>query len=227
MFFDDMNVVLTESNVVQKDDYRPFGLTFNSYQRVTAKDNVYKYSGKERIDDLGLGWDDFGARIYMPEIGKWNAIDPMAHKYDVVSPYNYTLNNPILFVDPDGRDKIFSGVTQKELKLLEGIINQGLQGQFKARFSNVKGKKGTLSLSLVATKGGGDISKMTDEGKAFYNHLSDGISDKENNTEVGVVFGEADIKVGDFDKSQIDIADIDQFNEGGSGIDYSKPTKVS
>lgn len=32
-----MNVVLTESNVVQKDDYRPFGLTFNSYQRVTGE----------------------------------------------------------------------------------------------------------------------------------------------------------------------------------------------
>ncbi|UII21156.1 hypothetical protein [Fulvivirga ligni] len=65
---------------------------------------------------------------------------------------------------------------------------------------------------------------MNDEGKAFFNHLSDGINDKENNTETEVVFGKSEVIVGNFVTSQIDIADIDQFNEGGSDIDYSKPT---
>jgi hypothetical protein len=37
---------------------------------------------------------------------RWLSIDPLAAKYSQVSPYVYCINNPIKFVDPDGRDII-------------------------------------------------------------------------------------------------------------------------
>jgi RHS repeat-associated protein len=64
----------------------------------------YKYNGKEWQDELGLNMYDYGARNYEPAIGRWLNIDPLAEKFTNTSPYNYTSNNPVFFVDYDGKD---------------------------------------------------------------------------------------------------------------------------
>ena len=61
----------------------------------------YKYNGKELQES---GMYDYGARFYMPDLGRWGAVDPMAEKYTRMSPYSYVGNNPAIFVDYDGRD---------------------------------------------------------------------------------------------------------------------------
>ena len=45
---------------------------------------------------------DFGARNYETSLGRWMNIDPLADNYLNYSPYNYTMNNPTLYIDPDG-----------------------------------------------------------------------------------------------------------------------------
>jgi RHS repeat-associated protein len=59
----------------------------------------------------------YGARYYDPRTSVWQSVDPLADKYPFVSPYNFCLNNPILFIDPDG-----TRVTIKDAASLKAIL---------------------------------------------------------------------------------------------------------
>ena len=75
----------------------------------------YKYNGKEWQDELGLNTYDFGARGYMPDIVRTPTLDPLAEKFYSFSPYSFLNNNPIRFIDPDGKQSIdFDKVNRNE-----------------------------------------------------------------------------------------------------------------
>ena len=102
VYFDELKVTHIKSPVVQMDNYYPFGLTFNSYSRESSVPNQYLYNGKERQDELDLGWLDYGARMYMPELGRWAVVDPLTEMTNNWSPYAYAFNSPIYYIDPSG-----------------------------------------------------------------------------------------------------------------------------
>jgi len=90
---------LTPYNV-GKSDYYAFGYTIPSTQYYVAPKNQYLYNHKELQEETGLY--DYGARFYDPVIGRWGAVDPLAEMERSASPYNYTFDDPIRHVDPDG-----------------------------------------------------------------------------------------------------------------------------
>jgi len=59
--------------------------------------------GRKELDQE-TGWYYYGARYYDPAVSQWLSIDPLTEKYPGISPYNYTADNPVMLVDPDGRD---------------------------------------------------------------------------------------------------------------------------
>jgi RHS repeat-associated protein len=106
--FDDLKVEVFNTPtavVVQENSYYPFGLNMRGldYIQTPAKEDKFQYNGKEKQTDFGLNWSDYGARNYDFGGNRWTSIDPLAEKFYSLSPYNFSFNNPMRFVDPDGR----------------------------------------------------------------------------------------------------------------------------
>lgn len=67
-------------------NYYPFGMLLENHQQAATNDNIYKYkyNGKE-LQETGMY--DYGARFYMPDIGRWGVVDPLAESNRAWSPY--------------------------------------------------------------------------------------------------------------------------------------------
>ncbi|SHG67141.1 DUF6443 domain-containing protein [Chryseobacterium vrystaatense] len=89
--------------ILDTNNYYPFGLNHTGGNGLNSSGfgswYSYKYNGKE-LQETGMY--DYGARFYMPDLGRWGVMDPLAELMRRHSPYNYAFNNPISFTDPDG-----------------------------------------------------------------------------------------------------------------------------
>jgi RHS repeat-associated protein len=89
------------AEVLEENSFYPFGLKHEGYNILNGNPAYsYGYNGKELQKETGMS--DFGARMYMSDIGRWGVIDPLAESYRRWSPYHYAMNNPANLTDPDG-----------------------------------------------------------------------------------------------------------------------------
>ena len=87
---------------VQYLHYMPFGELWEN-QQAPEYDERFKFTGKER--DAETGYDYFGARYYFSLLGIWMSPDPLLNEYPHISSYAYVENNPIKYIDPNGKEK--------------------------------------------------------------------------------------------------------------------------
>ncbi len=98
-----IRLTLSENNseIISAQDYKPFGEIYRDYNNADYN-GKYKFSSKEKDTESEL--DYFGARYYDSKIFRWLTVDPLADKYSGWSSYNYCINNPMRYIDPDGKD---------------------------------------------------------------------------------------------------------------------------
>ncbi|WP_347160472.1 RHS repeat-associated core domain-containing protein [Pontibacter chitinilyticus] len=150
------------------EHYDPWGLNLAGIEKQGNPDHLFQYNGKEKQQELGLNWMDYGARMYDAQLGRFHTQDRFADKYISFTPYQYGANSPINFIDVNG-DSLW--VTHRT-----GFL--GLGGKETLRFENgnlynkdgsaYSGKvKGFLSKSVNAL----NTINSTQEGGAMVGEL--------------------------------------------------------
>jgi len=150
------------ASIISYEEYYPYGDT--SYQAGRSATDVsqkrYRYTGKEKDEESGLYY--YGARYYSSMIGIFISVDPKFEKYQNVSSYAYCLNNPIKYIDPDGKEIRLEG--DKEDK---EIIFRNLQ-----RLTNDKLIMHSDGTVIIAEESGKNTEKNLKVGSELIRALS-------------------------------------------------------
>ena len=133
--------------VLERNDYSGFGkrLASSVVTPAAGSANRYRFSGKEEQSFAGVPWQDFGARMYDPDLARWTTPDPLADKYPGISPYVYCNDNPVNIVDTDGEA---IGFVMDVISVGCGVynlVNNLKSGNTKAAWGDVAG----IGLDLV------------------------------------------------------------------------------
>jgi RHS repeat-associated protein len=125
VWFDNFRILSTGSLLVQETHYDPWGLELTGlgYQYAGVKVNKYLYNGKELIEDNGLQYYDYGARMYDASIGRWGVVDPMADLAPGLTPYRYGFNNPLKYTDPTGMFEYSDGYSTQDSRNSTGSMS--------------------------------------------------------------------------------------------------------
>ena len=121
------------ADVVQQIAYLPYGEDWVDIRSNGYFGSAYKFNGKEKDDETGYSY--YGARYYTDRLSIWLSVDPLADKYPHLSPYAYCADNPVKYIDPDG----------KKIRFAKGSSNKFKQAFKQAvNYMNQKGTAGIL-----------------------------------------------------------------------------------
>ncbi|SHI47971.1 DUF6443 domain-containing protein [Aquimarina spongiae] len=124
----DNNGTINPSNeILEEKNYYPFGLTHKGYNNIQigTKNNFKQFQGQEFTEDLGINVHEWKYRVSDPTIGRFWQIDPLAEKYNWMTTYQFSSNQPIHAPELEGmesshdlntRDVALEGATKEERK---------------------------------------------------------------------------------------------------------------
>jgi RHS repeat-associated protein len=130
-----------------------------SYQDVGYSKYRWGFNGKENDSDWEV--QDYGFRIYKPEISKFLSVDPLTQSYPWYTPYQFAGNMPIWAVDLDGSEPLFQTsykrLLEKKVEVTYGdemIVKYTFRGQKIHARIDKNGVEATTLKSKVKSENG-------------------------------------------------------------------------
>jgi len=153
----DGNGSISQNEILQEQNYYPFGLEHKGYNNVlVGVENNYKtYQGQEINNELGLNWLSYKYRNYDSAIGRFFNIDPLAEKYNYQSPYNFSENRVIDGIELEGLEHYNAGSTLMVRRQME------LAGASKGELAAYD--RGVTSAGSI----GADLTPIAGDAKGF------------------------------------------------------------
>jgi RHS repeat-associated protein len=111
----------------------------------------YGFNGKENDADWEV--QDYGFRIYKPEISKFLSVDPLTQSYPWYTPYQFAGNMPINSIDVDGAEelnavlgiKVYTGYPQTKISFSASITG-ALNSRTASNVPNIISPEGGLRI---------------------------------------------------------------------------------
>ncbi|MEZ4776128.1 MAG: DUF6443 domain-containing protein [Bacteroidia bacterium] len=136
--------------IVQEDHYYPFGMRMGGKSYQSGVENGLRFNGKELTSDLNIDWYDYGFRWYMPDIGRFVSVDPLADKFTYLTTYQYAENTPVQAMDLDGLEAIYVNPNMSiydniaanmysDVSILEALVELLKSGTPEGQYQMVKG----------------------------------------------------------------------------------------
>ena len=184
-------VVDAKGGIRQRTNYYAFGMTSDES---SSSIQPYKYNGKEFDHMHGLNTYDYGARQYNPVTARWDRMDPLSEKYYSTSPYAYCANNPVRFIDPDGRALELKG-NANDCGRFVSLLNQGA-GKDVFAFEG--------SMVYIANPS----AELNNE----YSKFIASVINSENTVSLNVVSSSEEVIIGNYSTQTVDVADMENLN---------------
>jgi RHS repeat-associated protein len=130
VYIDPMDVYYYRGEMVDINHYYPYGLSFNKSTSSPLVENIHLYQTKKQDKTNKLYLDDFHARQYDPQLGRFQSLDP---PNQFSSGYTGMGNKPSNGIDPDGMtfwDDISDG-WKNTMANIKGGVGVKLEQQWK------------------------------------------------------------------------------------------------
>ena len=161
-----------KANITQFDAYLPYGELLVD-EHSSSEEMPYKFNGKEFDQETGLYY--YGARYMNPRTSLWYGVDPLAEKYHNVGGYVYCAENPIKYLDTDGRRIVIH--YQDKNGNQKTYIFTGYRGKKSIYIPNVQFVKDFVAAyNYNARNGGGENTILAATSDKYEIHLYDGDS---------------------------------------------------